>query len=120
MSATRSGLVLATKVAVRRPCLTLYSKTARALNTASSHNMREVIAEREVPVSSYTPDGRGALSGSTQGQQYTIPVRKDPKVEVHAYDQEDRIVPLTQAAFERLPLTLQKMTVMGKVIIITG
>ena len=60
------------------------------------------------------------MSGSSHGQQYSIPVRKDPKVEVPAEDHADRVVPLTQAVFQRLPATLQKMTVMGKVVIITG
>jgi hypothetical protein len=118
MSAIRSGLAFATKNIARRSAL--YTQTARTLGTAATLKKREVIAEKEVPVSSYTPDGRGTMSGSSHGQQYSIPVRKDPKVEVPAEDHADRVVPLAQAAFQRLPATLQKMTVMGKVVIVTG
>jgi hypothetical protein len=118
MSAIRPVLVLAAKTAARRPAV--YTQAARTLGTAATLKKREVIAEKEVPVSSYTPDGRGTLSGSSHGQQYSIPVRKDPKVEVPAEGHVDRVVPLTQGAFQRLPATLQKMTVMGKVVIVTG
>jgi len=119
MSVIRSGLAFATKNVARRS--TFYTQTARTLGTAATLKKREVIAEKEVPVSSYTPDGRGTMSGSSHGQQYSIPVRKDPKVEVPtAEDHTDRVVPLTQGAFQRLPATLQKMTVMGKVVIVTG
>ncbi len=118
MSALRSGLVLAGRAAARRPAVAF--QAARTLNTAAPLKKREVIAEKEVPVSSYTPDARGTMSGSSHGQQYSIPVRKDPKVEVPGEDHADRVVPLSQAAFQRLPATLQKMTVMGKVVIITG
>lgn len=118
MSVARSGLVFAARVAARRPALSF--QAVRTLNTAAPLKKREVIAEKEVPVSSYTPDGRGTMSGSSHGQQYSIPVRKDPKVEVPVEDHADRVVPLTQAGFHRLPATLQKMTVMGKVVIVTG
>jgi hypothetical protein len=120
MSALRTGLVLATKVAARRPHPAVLTQAARTLGTAATLKKREVIAEKEVPVSSYTPDGRGTMSGSSHGQQYSIPVRKDPKVQVPAEDHAERVVPLNQAGFQRLPATLQRMTVMGKVAIITG
>jgi hypothetical protein len=118
MSTLRPGLVFAAKLAARRPIANI--QAARRLGTAATLKKREVIAEKEVPVSSYTPDGRGTMSGSSHGQQYSIPVRKDPKVEVPAEGPADRVVPLTQAAFQRLPATLQKMTVMGKVVVVTG
>jgi hypothetical protein len=118
MSAFRTGLSLVAKSTALRPAV--YTQTARALGTAATLKKREVIAEKEVPVSSYTPDGRGTMSGTSHGQQYSIPVRKDPKVEVPSEDHADRVVPLTQSAFQRLPATLKKMTVMGKVVIVTG
>jgi hypothetical protein len=117
MSAIRSGLVLATKAAVRRPAI--YTQAARTITTATALKKREIIAEKEVPVSSYTPDARGTLSGSSH-DHYSIPVRKDPKVEVQVDDNADKVVPLSRAAFQRMPATLQKMTVMDKVVIITG
>lgn len=117
MSAIRSGLALATKAAARRPAI--YAQATRTLTTAGPLKKREVIAEKEVPVSSYTPDARGTLSGSSR-DHYSIPVRKDPKVEVPAENNGDKVVPLTRAAFQRMPATLQKMTVMDKVVIITG
>lgn len=117
MSAIRSSLALATKAAARRPAV--YTQAARTITTATPLKKREVIAEKEVPVSSYTPDARGTLSGSSH-DHYSIPVRKDRKVEVPTEDNSEKVVPLSRAAFQRMPATMQKMTVMDKVVIVTG
>jgi hypothetical protein len=117
MSAIRSGLFLASKAASRRPVI--YTQAFRTITTATPLKKREVIAEKEVPVSSYTPDARGTLSGSSH-DHYSIPVRKDPKVEIPVEDNTEKVVPLSRSAFHRMPATMQKMTAMDKVVIITG
>jgi hypothetical protein len=118
MSAFRSTVVCATKVATRSP--SVFAQAARPLSTSARLYKREVIAEREIPVSSYTPDARGAINGSATPQQYSIPVRPDPIIEGSTEIEEDKVYPLSRAAYERMPPTMQKMTVMGKVVIITG
>src|SRR5579871_1688319 len=117
MSAVRSGLALATKAAVRRPAV--YTQSARTITTAAPLKKREVIAEKEVPVSSYTPDARGTLSGSSH-DHYSIPVRKAPKAEVASEGIPEKVAPLSRAAYQRMPATMQKMTVMDKIVIVTG
>jgi hypothetical protein len=86
---------------------------ARAFSVASRRSAKnEVIKETEVPVSIYTPDGNP--------DQFNIPVKKG-NAEAAAVDPEDAdVVPLDPKVFKSLPPTMQKMSVMGKVIVITG
>ena len=117
MSAIRSGLVRATKVATRSA---IFTQAARPLSTTARLYKREIISEKEIPVSSYTPDGKGSLTGSAAGEQYSIPVRRDPTIEVQSETAEEKVTPLTKAVYEKMPPTMQKMTVYGKVVIVTG
>jgi NAD(P)-dependent dehydrogenase (short-subunit alcohol dehydrogenase family) len=77
---------------------------------------REVIAEKQIPVSSY------ADPESHVAQRSTIPVRNDPEIEQqHAEETAGlRAPPLTKAQFNKLPKSIQKQTVMDKVVIVTG
>jgi hypothetical protein len=121
MSAIRSRLVRATTVATRGPLLT---RAARPLSTTARLAKREIISEREIPVSSYTPDARGSISGSAAvdaGEHYSIPVRRDPVIEVHANQADEHCVqPLTRRVYDSMPPTMQKMSVKGKIVIVTG
>ena len=118
MSAIRSGLVRATNIATRS---SVFTQAARPLSTTARLAKREIISEREIPVSSYTPDARGSISGSAAGEQYSIPVRRDPVIEVHNNQSDgERVQPMTKRAYEAIPPTMQKMSVMGKVVIVTG
>jgi hypothetical protein len=122
MSAIRSGLARATRAAVRSPAFTS-TQAIRPISITSRLAKREIISEREVPVSSYTPDSKGAASGSADhaGEHYSIPVRRNPDIEVPNQDTDVEVVqPLKEEVYQTMPATLQKMSVMGKVVIITG
>jgi len=118
MSALRSSFVRATKAATKTNVI--LNNSARPLSTSARLFKREVISEKEIPVSAYTPDGKGALSGSATAQRHSIPVRPDPMIEVPIETDADKVVPLTRAIYDRLPSTMKKMTVMDKVVIVTG
>jgi hypothetical protein len=93
---------------------------ARSISTSSELKKREIISEKEIPNSSYTADGKGTLSGSGAAQHSTIPVRPDPTINVPGEADAEKVVPLTKAVHSKMTPTMQKMTVMDKVVIITG
>ena len=120
MSAIRSGLARATKVASRSP---IFTQSIRPISVSIRLAKREIISEREIPVSSYTPDARGSATGSAtdNGEHYSIPVRRNPNIEVPQREtDEDRVQPLSKRVYDAMPATMQKMSVMGKVVIVTG
>lgn len=73
-------------------------------------NPPEVVAEREVPTTSYS---RGEAHHST------LKVRDDEKLAA-AKPTEERVMPLTRDIYERMTPSMQKMTLFGKVVIVTG
>ena len=77
----------------------------------------EVIKETEVPVSVYAPDSKGVASGNSD--HFSIPVKPAAVIEQEAAEAE-KVVPLDQRTYRAMPPTMQKMSVMGKVIIVTG
>jgi len=83
---------------------------------SASRLKSEVIKETEVPVSVYSPDSKNA--GSSASSHHTIPVKRPTEPVVEA--EEDAVEPLTNKVYQQMPRTLQKMSVMGKVIIVTG
>lgn len=88
------------------------SISARFLSEATpAQNKREVIAERQIPAAEYRDHG---------AKRTTIPVRDDPEIEVPVENEPKAIKPLTREQYEKLPKALQKLTVMDKVVIITG
>lgn len=88
------------------------SISARFLNeSAAPKSKREVIAEKQIPVAEYV---------NNSPKRSSIPVRDDPDVEVPLPEQPKSVKPLTREMYEKLPKALQKLTVMDKVIIITG
>jgi NAD(P)-dependent dehydrogenase (short-subunit alcohol dehydrogenase family) len=79
----------------------------------------EVIKETEVPVSVYAPDSKGVASANSD--HFSIPVK--PAVSVTTPPQEsesEKVVPLDARIYRSMPPTMQKMSVMGKVIVVTG
>lgn len=86
--------------------------SARFLNeSAVPKSKREVIAEKHIPVAEYV---------NNSPKRSSIPVRDDPEVEVPLPEEPKTVKPLTREMYEKLPKALQKLTVMDKVIIITG
>ncbi|KAK0629122.1 D-arabinitol 2-dehydrogenase [Bombardia bombarda] len=98
------------------------STTSVAQRAAFSMSARrfksEVIKETEVPVSVYTPDSKGVASGNSD--HFSIPVKASRAPEPIVEHEEDAVNPLEDKVFKQMPRTLQRMSVMGKVIIITG
>ena len=95
---------------------------ARSLTfSATRPKKTEVIKETEVPVSVYHPDSKGVASANSD--HFSIPVtpatQPPQEIETNA-EEEDKVVPLSQSVYRTMPRTMQKMSVMGKVIIITG
>jgi hypothetical protein len=117
MSGIRSGLVRATRVASRS---SVFTQAARPISTTARLYKREIISEKQIPVSSYTPDAKGSLTGSATGEHYTIPVRPDPEVVVPGEVEVETVTPMSQQVYDSLPPTMQKMSVFGKVVIVTG
>ncbi|KFY27108.1 hypothetical protein V493_03695 [Pseudogymnoascus sp. VKM F-4281 (FW-2241)] len=110
MSAIRTSVFRAAAAATRPATL-----AARPLSTSARLLRREVIAEKQIPVSSY------ADPESHAPQRSTIPVRNDPEIETHAEEQGGlHAPPLTKALFSKLPKSIQRQTVMDKVVIVTG
>ena len=107
-----------------RPSVARLGTTSCAQRAALSVSARrlksEVIKENEVPVSVYSPDSKGASSANSD--HFSIPVRPgaaQPSEKTAAYTEEG-IAPITPKMFSQMPKTMQKMSVMGKVIVITG
>ena len=74
----------------------------------------EPINEKEVPRSSYEPGAKV--------QRSTRHVQEGKAAEASAIVNavKEKIVPLTDAMYENMPPALQKMTLKGKVVIVTG
>lgn len=106
----RSSFVRASKVATRSNLG--FVQAARPLSTSARLFKREIISEKQIPISSYTDE-------SAKAQRTTIPVRPDPEIEVPA-EAEMQSQPISRAAYENLPKSMQQMTVMDKVIIVSG
>lgn len=95
----------------------------RALSTSGPQLKKtEVIKETEVPVSVYTPDSKGVASSNT-GDHFSIPVKGVAPVTTPPQEleqTEEKISTLAPNVFRSMPPTMQKMSVMGKVIVVTG
>ena len=90
------------------------TRVARANFSVGAKKDYEPINEKEIPRSTYEP-------GSTV-QRTTINVEESAK-HAAADSQEiipDRVVPLSKASFDKMTPMMQKMTLMDKVVIVTG
>lgn len=104
MFALRNTALRASKAATRASAVKQFSISASALNK------REVIAEKKIPVADYT---------AKEVKRTHIPVRDDPDIEV-PQPKEEKSRPLTRELYNKLPKSMQKQTVMDKVVIVTG
>ncbi|KAI0601159.1 hypothetical protein F4775DRAFT_481463 [Biscogniauxia sp. FL1348] len=79
----------------------------------------DVVRETEVPVSVYSPDSKGA--GTSTSDHFSIPVnRDDAQPKPFPQPEDGDVVPLTSNVYKNMPPTMQKMSIMDKVVIITG
>lgn len=119
----RSARLAPRLAALSRPAVAragVSSVAQRAAFSVSASRMKsEVIKETEVPVSIYSPDSKGIASGNSD--HFSIPVKPgSASAQEHIGEEEDAVVPLQDKVYRQMPRTMQKMSVHGKVIIITG
>ncbi|KAI1079979.1 NAD(P)-binding protein [Whalleya microplaca] len=91
----------------------------RCFQKTSMRFKSDVVRETEVPVSVYSPDSKGA--GTSTSDHFSIPVnREDAKPKPFPPAEDTEVTPLTKSVHKTLPPTMQKMSIMDKVVIITG
>lgn len=110
-------LVAAPRPSVARPAFRASQRAAFSVSACRTIH-RLIIKETEVPVSVYNPDGKGA--GSSASDRFTIPVKPGSDAPQPVVEEQDVVTPLQEKVYRQMPRTLQNMSVMGKVIIITG
>ncbi|EJT80894.1 D-arabinitol 2-dehydrogenase [Gaeumannomyces tritici R3-111a-1] len=110
--------------AMPKPPARFTTAAARRAFTVSAQRPKkssEVIKETEVPVSVYQPDSKGVAMGNSD--HYSIPVKGTSRAAVAEPpigEEDEPVVPLTEQVYAQMPATMQKLSVFGKVIIITG
>ncbi|KAF7891752.1 hypothetical protein EAF00_008054 [Botryotinia globosa] len=113
MSAIRSSFIRAAAKAGRRTTPSIISRQAvRAFTTTPQANDYEAIHEKEIPATKFQP-GSGA-------ERVTIPVEEAALAAAAAKEAVDVVTPLTQSAYKGMTPTMQKMSLMGKVVVVTG
>ncbi|KAI0129594.1 short-chain dehydrogenase [Xylariales sp. AK1849] len=92
----------------------------RAFTNSAIRMKSDVVQETEVPVSVYAPDAKG--TGTSSSDHFSIPVsRENAKPTPFPTDPEnDKVTPLTQKVYNTLPPMMQRMSIMDKVVIVTG
>lgn len=121
MATASRAIRLAGRIAVApRPFVARAAATSvsqRATFAISARRFKpEAVKESEVPVTVYSPDAKGAAASS---EHFTIPVKPSQPSEPIVEESEE-VHPLSDDVYQKMPPTLQKMSVKGKVIIITG
>ncbi|TAQ87086.1 hypothetical protein B7494_g4589 [Chlorociboria aeruginascens] len=111
MFAGRSSIVRALKAAPR--AVAPASRMARRtfITTGTKTDAYETPAEKEVPATTYTP-GSGV-------EKTTIPV-PDAIVAPVQPSIVETVTPLAEEAYQKMSPTMQRMSIMGKVVIVTG
>jgi hypothetical protein len=112
-----SRLAAIPRPAIARAGVSSISQRA-AFSVSASRMKSEVIKETEVPVSVYNPDAKGVASASSD--HFSISVKPGSRAPAPIEEEEDAVVPLQEKVYGQMPRTMQRMSVMGKVIIITG
>ncbi|KAH6647316.1 hypothetical protein BKA67DRAFT_594439 [Truncatella angustata] len=91
----------------------------RAFQKSAIRQKSDVVAETEIPVSVYSTDAKG--TGQSSSDHYSIPVsRENAKPSAISSEPDDTVTPLTQKVYSSLPPTMQKMSIMDKVVVVTG
>ncbi|KAI1437121.1 short chain dehydrogenase [Xylaria sp. CBS 124048] len=97
----------------------LFTAAQRAFSVSATRSRSDVVAETEVPVSVYTPDAKGA-AGSTS-DHFSIPVnRDDAKPKPFPPVEDTNVTPLTKKVYNDMPPMMQKLSIMDKVVVVTG
>ncbi|KAI0201547.1 short chain dehydrogenase [Astrocystis sublimbata] len=103
--------------AARTPVLRANAQRTFAISARRSKS--DVVQETEVPVSVYSTDKTGAAGSSSD--HFSIPVnRDDAKPKPFPVEEESDVIPLTKQVWRDMPPMMQKMSVMDKVIVVTG
>jgi hypothetical protein len=113
-----SRLAVGPRLSAGRTAASAISQRAAFSVSARTLKSSGVVHETEIPVSVYTPDSKGV--GSSNSDHFSIPVKAATQTSSHAAEENEDITPLDQQSYEQMPPTLQKMTVWGKVVIVTG
>lgn len=101
------------------PAVRAFPAAQRTFAKTAFRAKSDVVRETEVPVSNYSPDAKG--SGASSSDHYSIPVNREKAQPTPLPSAEDAdVVPLTREVYESMPPMMQKMTVMDKVVIVTG
>lgn len=101
------------------PAARAFPAAQRAFSNTAFRAKSDVVRETEVPVSNYSPDAKG--SGTSSSDHYSIPVNRDQaKPSAFPSPEDADVVPLTKEVYDSMPPMMQKMTVMDKVVIVTG
>lgn len=121
-AAARTARLAPRLAAVSRPIITrpaTSSVAQRAAFSVSASRMKsEVIKETEIPVSVYSPDAKGVASSNSD--HFKIPVQPGAVAPEAAAEDQETVAPLQEKVYRQMPRTLQKMSIMGKVVIVTG
>ncbi|KAI0868197.1 short chain dehydrogenase [Hypoxylon argillaceum] len=122
----RTVVLRATRAAVprlssasRTPVFRATPAAQRTFSLSASRSKSDVVRETEVPVSVYSPDATGA-AGSTS-DHFSIPVnRDDAKPKPFPAEEDADVIPLTKKVWRDMPPMMQRMSVMDKVVVVTG
>lgn len=96
------------------------SAAARAFTkSASRFDRSDVVQETEIPVTSYGADSKGQ-AGTTE--HFSIPVSREnaKPTPIDQGHENEEVQPLTKKVYDTMPPTMQKMSIMDKVVIVTG
>jgi hypothetical protein len=86
--------------------------TSRFSTSIQRRKTPEVVAEREVPTTSYSKG---------EAHHSTLKIRDEDKLAASSEQvAEERVYPLTQDIYERMTPSMRKMTLFGKVVVVTG
>ncbi|KAF7540629.1 hypothetical protein G7054_g1259 [Neopestalotiopsis clavispora] len=90
----------------------------RAFQKSAIRMKSDVVQETEIPVSVYSTDTKG--TGQSSSDHFSIPVSRENAKPTPMPTEGETVTPLTQQVYETLPPTMQKMSIMDKVVIVTG
>lgn len=116
---TRAARPLLAGARATAPISRAFPAAQRAFSLTSVRSRSDVVRETEIPVSVYSPDSKGA-AGSTS-DHFSIPVnRDDAQPKPFPPPEDTEVIPLSKSVWRQMPPTMQKMSIMDKVVIITG
>lgn len=116
---TRAAAPLLSSTRAAAPAPRAIPTASRAFTKSAIRFKSDVVRETEVPVSVYAPDSKGAATSSSD--HFSIPVNRDnAKPTPITPEENEEVVPLTKSVYGTMPPTMKKMSIMDKVVIVTG